>query len=157
MDLIALIGNYGVWAWVVGGILLLAIELIAPGGVFVWLGGAAIVTGLISLTIPMGQPLQWAVFGGLSVLGLVGWLALRRRVEKETDSPFLNRRAERHVGKEGFLSTAIVGQNGRMKLGDSVWRVSGPELPVGHLVRVVGNQGTVLNVESAESEKSDTN
>ncbi len=156
MDLIEYISQYGPWSWVVAGLVLLAIELVAPGGVFIWLGGAAVVTGLITLVTPLGLAVQWAIFGVLSLIGLAGWVAIRRRTPNETDSPHLNKRAARHRGKEGFLSEPIVGGTGRMELGDSVWRVKGPELAVGHRVRIVGNQGTTLVVESAEKERQGT-
>ena len=156
MDLINLFGQYVPWSWIVGGLVLLAIELVAPGGVFVWFGGAAIVTGLVTLVFPLGLPFQFAIFGMLSLVALAGWIAWRRQVQPETDSPFLNNRAARLVGKEGFLSEPILGETGRMELGESVWRVTGPELPTGHRVRVVGHKGTVLNVESAETEREGT-
>ncbi len=162
MDLINLFAQYGAWSWIVGGLVLLAIELVAPGGVFVWLGGAAIVTGLITLVpplglfalfVPFGLPIQFAIFGVLSVLALMGWIGMRRRVPPETDSPFLNKRAARHLGKEGFLSEPIIGRTGRMELGDTVWLVTGPDLPAGHRVRVTGHKGTTLEVESAEPQR----
>ncbi len=153
MDLINLFGEYVPWSWIVGGLVLLGIELIAPGGVFVWLGGAAIVTGLITLVVPLGLPVQFAIFGIISIGGIAGWIAMRRRAPAKTDAPFLNNRAERFVGKEGFLSEAILGAKGRMEIGESVWRVTGPELPMGHRVRIVGHQGTMLKVESAEPDR----
>ncbi|HHG89990.1 MAG TPA: NfeD family protein [Devosia sp.] len=156
MDLINLFEQYGAWSWIVGGLVLLAIELIAPGGVFVWLGGAAVVTGLITLVSPFSLPVQFAIFGVLSLIALVLWIKLRKQVSPETDSPFLNKRAARHVGKEGFLSEPIIGHKGRMELGDTVWRVKGPELPAGHRVRVIGNDGTTLEVESAEPQQTGT-
>ncbi|MCF6326561.1 MAG: NfeD family protein [Devosiaceae bacterium] len=157
MDLLNLFAEYGAWSWIVGGLVLLAIELIAPGGVFVWLGGAAVLTGLFTLVnsaLPL--PFQFAIFGALSLLALMGWIAVRRRALSKTDSPFLNRRAERHMGKEGFLSEPIVGETGRMELGDSVWRVRGPELPVGHRVKIVGSDGALLEVVSAEKDRVET-
>jgi membrane protein implicated in regulation of membrane protease activity len=36
--------------------------------------------------------------------------------------------------------------SGKAKLGDGVWKVSGPELPAGARVRVVGVDGVVLKV-----------
>lgn len=45
------------------------------------------------------------------------------------------------------LEQAIEQGFGRVVLGDSVWRVSGPDLPVGQRVRIVGSQGAVLVVE----------
>jgi len=163
MDLIAFISQYGPWSWVVAGLVLLAIELVAPGGVFVWLGAAAVATGLITLFTPltfitlftpMTIALQWAIFGVLSIIGLASWVAIRRRTQPETDSPFLNQRAARQQGKEGFLSEPIVGNTGRMELGDGVWRVKGPQLPAGHRVRIIGHDGTTLIVESAEDERA---
>lgn len=163
MDLLNLFAQYGAWSWIVGGLVLLAIELVAPGGVFVWLGTAAIVTGLITLVppmglfaliVPFGLPSQFAIFGVLSILALMGWISMRRRAQPETDSPFLNQRAARQQGKEGFLSEPITGQFGRMELGDGVWRVKGPDLPVGHRVRIIGHEGTTLLVESAEKERT---
>ena len=156
MDLLNLFAEYGPWSWIVGGLILLAIELVAPGGVFVWLGGAAILTGLFTFTNPFSLPFQFAIFGALSLLALMGWIAVRRRAVADTDAPFLNKRAERHVGKEGFLSEPIVGETGRMELGDSVWRVTGPELPVGHRVKIVGTKGAMLEVVSAEDDRVET-
>ena len=38
MDLFALFLGYGAWSWLVAGLILLGLELLLPGGVFVWLG-----------------------------------------------------------------------------------------------------------------------
>ena len=43
---------------------------------------------------------------------------------------------------------AIEQGSGKARLGDGVWKVSGPELPVGARVRVVGVDGTILKVIS---------
>lgn len=156
MEVIDFITQYGPWSWIVGGLVLLGLELIVPGGVLVWLGGAAVITGLLTLGLQIGWPVQWAAFGILSVAGLAGWLAFRRRSPAMSDSPFLNKRSARMVGKVGFLSEPISGGNGRMEFGDSVWRVTGPNLPVGHQVRIVGHTGSVLEVESAETDRVET-
>jgi len=156
MDLLSFFAEFGAWSWIVGGLVLLAIELVAPGGVFVWLGGAAIITGLFTMVNPLSQPFQFALFGSLSLLFLIAWIKIRRRSPPETDSPHLNKRTERHLGKEGFLSEPIVGETGRMELGESVWRVTGPELPAGHRVRVVGSKGAMLEVVSAEEKRTET-
>lgn len=156
MDLIEILAGYGSWSWIVGGLVLLAIELLAPGGVFIWLGGAAVGTGLISLVTIIGWPMQWAIFGVLSIAAIMAWLAIRRRAPIETDRPFLNKRADKLIGREGFLSEPIIGQTGRMEVGDSVWRVTGPELPTGHRVRIIGHKGTMLEVESVEPNRVET-
>ena len=37
---------------------------------------------------------------------------------------------------------------GRLALGDSVWRIAGPDLAAGQKVRIVGADGAVLKVEA---------
>ncbi len=54
--------SLGAWAWIILGVLLIGVELLAPGAFFLWLGLAAIVTGLLSLiagpslTSPLARP-----------------------------------------------------------------------------------------------------
>ncbi|UXN74809.1 NfeD family protein [Devosia sp. A8/3-2] len=67
--------------------------------------------------------------------------------ETANDSPYLNRRADRYIGREAVLEQPIIGGFGRIVLGDSVWRVAGPDLPAGARVRIVGSDGAVLKVE----------
>ncbi len=148
MDLMAFIGEYGPWAWIVGGLILLAIELLAPGGIFVWLGSSAIVTGLISFLLPMGLPMQWAVYGMLCIVAIVLWLKYgRKAMNTKTDNPFLNKRAKRLVGRETVLKEAIEQGFGTVKMDDSVWRVSGIDLKQGTKVKISGYEGTILKVE----------
>lgn len=152
MDLVNLIAGYGPWAWIVGGVVLLALELVVPGGIMVWLGVAAIITGLAAFLQLIGWPLQFLLFGGLSLLLIAGWLRYSRGREKPSDSPFLNRRAERFVGQELVLDEPIRDGFGRVALGDTVWRVAGPDLAAGQRIRITGAEGAVLKVERASSE-----
>ena len=148
MDLLALLESYGPWAWIVGGMVLLALELFVPGGFFLWLGAAGIVTGLASLFQPIPWALQWLIFGALSLVSIWVWLRYSRSRPQTTDRPYLNRRAEALVGREAVLDEPITNGFGRMALGDTLWRVSGPDLAPGHRVRVVGHDGPVLKVEA---------
>lgn len=151
MQIIDLIGQYGGWSWIIAGLILLALELILPGGVLVWLGAAAVVTGIVALFDLAPFSIQWVLFGALSLAGVAAWLGLaRRRKPTESDRPLLNLRAAQLVGQTAELSEAINGGFGRARLSDTTWRVSGPELPRGARVRVTGYDGTVLRVEAAD-------
>ena len=44
----------------------------------------------------------------------------------------------------------IVGGRGQIKVDDTNWRVTGPDLPSGAKVRVAGADGAVLAVERAD-------
>jgi inner membrane protein len=141
-----LIAN-GPWAWIVAGLILLALELAVPGGFLLWMGVAGIVTGLMALFQPIPWPLQWLIFGGLSLVTIAAWLRWTRGRPVETDRPYLNRRADRFVGQEAVLDQAIEGGFGRLALGDTIWRIAGPDLPAGRRVRIVDHDGAVLKVE----------
>lgn len=147
MDLIALIAGYGAWSWIVAGLVLLALELVVPGGVLVWLGAAALVTGGLTMVLPIYWPLQFVLYGVLALLAIWLWLKLRRG-EEPTDNPFLNNRASRFVGQEAVLSEPIRGGFGRLALDDTTWRVAGPDLEAGQRVRIVRADGAVLTVEA---------
>lgn len=139
------------WAWLILGLVLIAIEAIAPGIFMVWFGVAAILTALIDWAFGLSWQANAIVFAVLSVIAaLAGWNVTRRKDEEVGELPMLNRRAEGLIGRVFRLDQAIVGREGRIRVGDSVWRVSGPDLPAESQVRVTGVAGTVLVVEAAD-------
>ena len=149
MDLLAWLASYGPWAWIVGGVILLGLELVVPGGILLWLGISGIVTGLAAMFQPIDYPLQFLIFGGLSLLSIFVWLRYWKDREVPSDRPLLNQRAERLVGRETVLNEPIRNGFGRVAIEDSVWRIAGPDLAAGERVRIVGHDGALLRVEAA--------
>lgn len=147
MQIVDLLAANGHWSWIVAGMILLALELVLPGGFLLWMGISGIVTGLLTMVQPMPWPLQWLIFGLLSLLTIAAWVQWNRRRPAASDRPFLNHRAARFIGHETVLEQAIEQGFGRVVLDDTVWRVSGPDLAVGQRVRIVGADGAVLRVE----------
>ncbi|MEO6394627.1 MAG: NfeD family protein [Devosia sp.] len=146
MVLFNLFVQYGPWAWFVVGLVLLGLELLMPGGYFLWLGTAGIVTGLASFLPGMSWPWEITIFGILALAAVIGWSWYSRGRLPLTDQPFLNNRAERFVGHEAVIDTPIVNGFGKIKLGDTDWRISGPELAAGAKIRIVGHDVGVLKV-----------
>ena len=147
MNLVDMAAGNATWAWIIAGVVMLALELVVPGGIMLWLGVAGIVTGLVLFVQPLAWPLQFLFFGVLSLVLIAAWLRYSRGREKPSDRPFLNQRAERFVGRELVLDEPIRDGFGRVVLGDSTWRVSGPDLAAGQRVRITGADGAVLKVE----------
>ena len=79
----------GPWAWFVLGLVLLALELVVPGGWFLWLGAAGIVTGVLSFIPGLTAPWEAAIFGGLSLVIVIGWTMVTRGRTPKSDSPLL--------------------------------------------------------------------
>jgi len=139
------------WHWFVLGVALAAIEVMVPGTFLLWLGIAAGVVGLIVLLIPgISWELQFALFAILSVGSVfVGRLVMRRFMASEPESK-LNRRGEQFIGRVFALAEPIENGRGSIRVGDSLWRVEGPDTPLGRRVRVTASDGTLLNVEPVE-------
>lgn len=148
MALLDLFIQYGPWAWFVIGLALLALELVVPGGWFLWLGAAGIVTGLTAFIPGVNWPFQVTIFGVLALAIVIGWTMISRNRKPRSDRPLLNQRAETFVGHEAQLDEPIVNGIGRMRLGDTVWRIAGPDLAAGQRVRVIGADGALLKVEA---------
>lgn len=137
----------GAWRWFVLGLVLLGLELIAPGTMLLWLGVAAIVVGLIALVIDPGWQIEIVAFAVLGLAAAVGWWFYGRPDNAAaSDRPMLNRRAERHVGKTFTLDAPIVNGDGRLRIDDTSWRVAGPDLPAGSRVKVLSVDGITLQV-----------
>ena len=139
------------WWWILA-LVLIALEVILPGYFMLWIGIAAGVTGLVMLVAPglplLGQALVFAVLAFLSCA--VYWYGLRPKLMRdEPGDALLNRRGEQKIGQRYVLAEAIVNGRGKARVGDSLWLVRGPDLPVGSMVEVVGVDGTTLLVRPA--------
>ncbi len=131
-------------AWLVGGLVLAALEMVAPGVFLLWIGLAAAGTGLSTL---LGLRLEWqlAVFVVLAavLVGLVGLRLARRPAPNPVNDPAANL-----VGRQ-CRALGFADGEGRVALGDGQWRarLTGLETTEpGQALRVVGLDGTVLLV-----------
>ena len=142
----------GPWAWWILGILLLVAEIAVPGNFLVWVGIAGLLTGLLSNlfweTSWWVWQVQWLTFAALSALSL--WLGRTwlHRNRDLTDEPTLNQRGASLVGRTADLIDPIHNGRGRVKIGDTIWMVSGPDLPAGSRVKIVASDGSDLKVEA---------
>lgn len=138
------------WHWVVAGAILAIAEIFVPSAVLIWFGTAAIALGLALWILP---PIDWVwqvgAFIVLSPATVAVGLALRRRWAKPDSRPEVNLGASRHVGQRAILADPIVAGRGSAKLGDTVWPVTGPDLPAGTTVRITGTDGVTLTVAPA--------
>ena len=138
-----------VWSWLLLGALLLCLEIVMPGVHFVWFGFAAcIVSAIVFATgIAWGwQLITFAMTAAAFVLFLRGYASpLRLR----SDEPDLNVRGHQYIGRTVVVEDAIAGGRGKVRIGDTTWTATGPDLPAGASVRITGVDGIVLVVAPA--------
>ena len=70
----------GAWTWFIAGVLLLILEVLAPGTFFLWFGVAAIVTGIVAMIHDFGWQTELILF---AVLAIVFVVVGRRRPGRE--------------------------------------------------------------------------
>lgn len=137
----------GEWWWVIGGLALLGLEVLLPATYFLWFGVSAIIVGALSIVVELTWQVQVIVFIVLAVaLVIVGRRFFANRRAGESDST-INRRSEAFLGQSFVLMEPIVNGSGRIRAGDTTWRVTGPDTASGRHVRVVAVDGAVLTVE----------
>jgi inner membrane protein len=140
--------NLGAWAWIILGLLLIGIELLAPGIFFLWLGLAALATGLLDALLGLSWQAASLVFALLSVAAVIlGRWVTRSGGQTEPQSALLNQRGQALVGRVFTLETPIKDGEGRIRVDDSSWRVTGADRFAGAKVRVVRVDGTTLVVD----------
>ena len=140
----------GGWAWIVLGLVLVGGEMLAPGVFLLWFGLAALLTGVVVGLIGIAWQGALLVFAGLAIVCVLAGRAVTRRRSDEPDTAAgLNDRGRQLIGKVFKLEATMAGGEGRIRVGDSSWRVTGPELLAGTEIRVVRVDGATLVVEKA--------
>lgn len=136
--------------WILAGVLLI-LELTSPVFFYLWLGFSAAAVGFLLLVFPkVPIEAQLVLFGVLSIVAVVAWRRYREVHPPVSDQPLLNQRGQQYKGRVFTLDHPIVNGVGKVVVDDSTWRVKGPDLPAGTRVRVVGIEGVIFVVESAE-------
>jgi len=127
---------------------LLIAEVIAPGFFLVWIGAAAMLTGLFTVLFGIGVAGQLGLFALYAVLAV---FVARRwyggRVVPSED-PLLNDPSARLIGRRVTAISAIGEQSGRVRLGDGEWSARGGPAAAGEQVRITGVEGNCLIVEA---------
>jgi membrane protein implicated in regulation of membrane protease activity len=133
------------WLWMIGGVVLLIAEIIAPGFFLVFVGAAAMATGAFALLFGLGTVAQLALFALYALLAVM----VGRRVYANARSggdPLLNDRSARMIGKVVTVVEAVDEHGGRVRVGDGEWSARGGPAAPGERVRITGVDGNCLDV-----------
>jgi membrane protein implicated in regulation of membrane protease activity len=138
----------GTWNWLIFGIILMALELIAPG-VFLF-GLAALLVGLLSFAFDPSWQVQILMFAIFAAAAVPLWRRVaRNNTAVSKSNPFLNKRADALVGRVLTLEKPIIDGSGTVRIDDTIWRVAGPDAPAGSRVKIVQADGASLTVSAA--------
>lgn len=136
------------WLWLIGGVLLLIMEVIAPGFFLVFIGVAAIATGFFTVLFGLGAVPEFALFALYSLIAvMVGRRFYANRAANSTQA-MLNMPAARLIGRTVVVVQRVDEHGGRVRVGDGEWSARGGPAEAGQRVRVTGVEGNCLIVEA---------
>jgi len=139
------------WEWLTAAAVLLGLEVLAPGAIFIWLALAALAMACVAFFFA-GIDWRWQaiLFSALAIIVTYLGRSWLRRTGGPPDEPWLNQRNRQYLGRVLTLNESIVNGHGRVRVDDTTWKVRGPDLPAGAQVRVVDVDGSVLIVNPAD-------
>lgn len=136
------------WLWLIAAGLLGIAEMIAPGVFLIWIGAAALLTGLVTWLLPIPLIAQLLLFAVGSVVAVYAGRRYLRDNPILSDDPLLNDRLARLVGQVVTAVEPVNADSGRVKVGDSVWNARGGPAAIGDRLRVTGSAQGILTVET---------
>jgi len=135
------------WIWAIAGVLLLIAEIIAPGFFLVFIGAAAIATGLFTLLFGLSMAPQLALFALYAVLAVMIGRRWYGEPHGGDQRHAINEPAKRLVGKTVTAATDVDDHGGRVTVGDGEWNARGGPAAAGDRLTVTGVEGNCLIVE----------
>ena len=139
------------WHWIILAIVLIAGEALGAAGFLLGAVMAALEVALISYIWPdLTWQQQLSLFAVLALLCSVWFWYRFKSFSQSTDLPKLNNRAAQLIGREFALTQEMTGGQGKMQVGDTLWRVeSETNLSIGTQVKVIGSREMVLLIVKA--------
>ena len=139
------------WLWLIGGVLLLMAEILAPGFFLIFIGAAAIATGLFVVLFDLGLAPALALFAIYTALAVYVGRKVYANRPVAASVPHLNDRSAQLIGRSVPVVEAVDEHGGRVRVGDSEWTARGGPAEPGARVRVTGVEGNCLLVEAERS------
>ncbi|MBZ0110846.1 MAG: NfeD family protein [Thermoanaerobaculia bacterium] len=131
------------WIWIVAGIVLLALEILAPGGIFMlFFGAAALVVGTL-VSLGVGGPV-WFQLALFSLLSVVSLLSLRGPILRRMEADGHDLEVDTLVGRAVTAAASIEpGAEGKVELRGTSWSAEN----IGDASLPAGAQATVERVD----------
>ena len=143
------------WTWWIIAVVLIILEMLAPGTFFLWMGASAGIVGVALLLFPeLTWELQLTLFSTLSIVIV---LLSRRYLQKnKRNHSKLSQRGKRYIGRTVTVAEAIINGLGKVQIEDTLWRARGPDTVIGQQVKIVAIEGATFEFENIASEPGES-
>ncbi len=122
-DFFSSLDGASAWWWIAFAIALGAVEMLTFTYFLIWIALAALAVGLTMVVVPLGGQEQVVAFAVLSILFTVaGRFAVKKMRQTPSDTPGLNRRSEKLIGRKGKALADFENDEGLVVIDDVRWR-----------------------------------
>lgn len=139
------------WLWLIGGVLMLIAEIVVPGFFLLFVGAAAIATGLFVVLFDLGLAPALALFAIYTALAVAVGRKVYANRPVASSVPDLNDRSAQLVGRSVTVVQSVDEHGGRVRVADSEWTARGGPAKPGARVRITAVEGNCLLVEAEHS------
>jgi membrane protein implicated in regulation of membrane protease activity len=88
------------WTWFVIALVLLGLEMTAPGVVFLWMAIASAIVGAVVFVLPdLGWEYQFIIFSVLSIISVFMGRNFLKKNPIRTEDNTLNQRGKQYIGQ----------------------------------------------------------
>lgn len=141
--------NY--WIWWIAAVVLLGLEVFTFSNFLIWTAVASAITGFVLFFVPsLTLEYQLITFSVTAFLSLVLGRYYVHSYPTKSQQPFLNVRGREYVGRVMTLEEPIVDGIGKIRVGDTFWRIEGEDCAAGTQVKVMGVDSTRLQVSPVD-------
>jgi membrane protein implicated in regulation of membrane protease activity len=148
MELFAFLDGAAPWWWIAFALALGLMEMATFTYFLIWPALAAFVVGLLLVISPeMAGKTQLTWFAALALaFSVAGYFAVKRFRPEPAETPSLNRRSERLVGRTGVALDDFQHGEGVIVIDDTRWKATLPEgaAAKGARLKVTGADGMKL-------------
>ncbi len=136
------------WGWWITAAVLILFEILAPGVFFLFFAFAAFIVASIGWAFDIDWQYELLIF---AAIGFGSMFAGRRYFKNERlsfeEHPINDPMAE-YIGRVVELHGAVKNGAGEIKLGDSIWVVTGDDAEIGRSVKIIGKNDQKFIVEA---------
>lgn len=138
------------WHWLTLAVVLLILEVLGTSGFLLGIAVAAFgMSGIVALDLLPEWQHQLLVFSLLAVIFTLLYWKVFRGFNDQSTEPLLNDRAAQLIGRRLVLEETLVGGQGRIRVGDTLWKAEADnELEAGAKVEIFGSEGMTLKIRS---------
>lgn len=138
------------WHWLTLAVVLLILEVLGTSGFLLGIAVAAFaMAGVLALDMLPAWQHQLLLFSLLAVIFTLLYWRVFRRFNDRSSEPLLNDRAAQLIGRRFVLENTLIGGQGRVRIGDTMWKAeSESELEAGTSVEVFASEGMTLKIRA---------